>query len=50
MEERLNGLAMMHINNDIKIDVNEVVDTFARKNATRMQLIDIFDNIEEENQ
>ena len=50
-EERLNGLAMMHINNDITIEVNKVVDTFARKNNTRMQLLDIFDDVnnEEEN-
>ena len=27
--ERLNGLAMMHINNDITLDVDEVINSFA---------------------
>ena len=29
--ERLNGLAQMHINDDIELSVDEVIDTFARK-------------------
>ena len=46
--ERLNGLAMMHINNDIKVNVEEVMNTFARQNPTRMQFLDIFDDEEKD--
>ena len=48
--ERLNGLAMMHTNNDITVDVEEVMNTFARQNPTRMQFLDIFDDNEEKKQ
>ena len=44
--ERLNGLAMVHINNDITVNVEEVMNTFARQNPTRMQFLDIFDDDE----
>ena len=47
--ERLNGLAQMHINDDISVDVEEVINTFARKNPTRMQFLDIL-NDDENNQ
>jgi hypothetical protein len=45
--ERLNGLAMMHINDDVTVTVDEVMNTFARQNPTRMQFLDIFDDNEE---
>ena len=44
--ERLNGLAQMHINEDINVDVDEVINTFARKNPTCMQFLDILDDNE----
>ena len=47
--ERLNGLAMMQINNDITVDVEEAMNTFARQNPTRMQFLDIFHDDEEKN-
>ena len=40
-EERLNGLAMIFIHRDIKIDKEEVIDNFARSNPRRMKLINI---------
>lgn len=40
--ERLKGLAQMHINDDTEVSVDEVIDTFARQNPTRMQFLDIF--------
>ena len=46
--ERLNGLTMMHINNDIKVNVEEVMNTFARQNPNRMQFLDIFDDEEKD--
>ena len=42
--ERLNGLAQMHINDDVEVNVDEVIDTFARQNPTRMQFLDIFED------
>jgi hypothetical protein len=32
--ERLNRLAMMHINDDVTVNVDEVMNTFARENPT----------------
>ncbi|XP_046863535.1 52 kDa repressor of the inhibitor of the protein kinase-like [Xenia sp. Carnegie-2017] len=46
INERLNGLAQMHINDDIKCDVEEVINTFARQNPTRMQFLDILEDKE----
>ena len=40
--ERLKGLAQMHINDDTELSVDEVTDTFASQNSTRMQFLDIF--------
>ncbi|XP_028413110.1 52 kDa repressor of the inhibitor of the protein kinase-like [Dendronephthya gigantea] len=45
--ERLNGLALMHINDDLGVNVDEVINSFARQNPTRMQFLDIFDDNEE---
>lgn len=45
--ERLNGLAQMHINDDIPIYFEEVINAFARQNPTRMQFLDILDDQEE---
>ena len=42
--ERLNGQAQMHINDDVEVNVDEVIDTFARQNPTRMQFLDIFED------
>ena len=44
--ERLNGLALMHINEDMNVDVDEVKNTFARKNPAPMQFLDILDDNE----
>lgn len=48
-QERLNGLALMHINNDIKVDVDEVIAEFAWTNKARMRFNDILDDGKEEN-
>jgi hypothetical protein len=50
VNERLNGLAQMHINDDITINVEEVINTFARQNPTRMQLLDILEDNEDSRQ
>ena len=38
--EKLKGLAQIHINNDTEVSVEEVIDTFATQNPTRMQFLD----------
>lgn len=43
-QERLNGLALMHINSDIKINIEEGINEFARANKTRMRLLDVFED------
>ncbi|XP_028412484.1 52 kDa repressor of the inhibitor of the protein kinase-like [Dendronephthya gigantea] len=45
--ERLNGLAQMHINDDIPINLEEVINSFARQNPTRMQFLVILYDQEE---
>ena len=45
-----NGLAQMHINDGIQINVEEVMNTFAQQNLTRMQFLDIFQDNENEKQ
>ena len=50
VNERLNGLAQMHINDDITVNVEEVINTFARQNPTRMQFLDILEDNEDSNQ
>ncbi|XP_047141338.1 52 kDa repressor of the inhibitor of the protein kinase-like [Hydra vulgaris] len=37
-QNRFNSHALMHVHQDISIDVNEVIDCFARKNPRRMKL------------
>ena len=44
--EKLNGLAQMHIHADIKVNVDEVIDTFVWQNPTRMQFFYIFEDRE----
>ena len=39
---------MMHINNDITVDIDQVVDIIARQNPTRMQFLDVLDDKQEE--
>ena len=39
---------MMHINNDITVDIDQVVDIFAGQNPTRMQFLDVLDGKQEE--
>ena len=44
VNERLNGLAMMHINNNITVDIDQVVDVFTPQNPTQMQFLDVLDD------
>ena len=38
---RLNGLAMLNVHREASVDVNEVIDSFSRRNLPKMKLIDI---------
>ena len=40
-QERMNGLALMHIHYDIQLDVDEIIDRFARIPPRRMALENI---------
>ena len=39
VEDRLNGLALMHVHYGININIEEVLNKFARKNPRRLQLV-----------
>ena len=40
-EERLNGLASVYTHKDIAVDINNVLDRFAKKTTRRIQLSNI---------
>ena len=37
--DRLNGLALLHVNYGISIDTEKVLDSFARKHPHRLQIV-----------
>ena len=41
--ERLNGLATTYTHRDKKVDIEKVIDNFARKNKRRLKLVNILD-------
>ena len=43
---RLNGLALMSIHRDLPLDIDDVINRFARMHPRRMELIDILDDDE----
>ena len=40
-QERINGLALMHVHYGIDVNIEWVIDEFARRNTRRMQLVNI---------
>ena len=40
-EERLNGLAALHVHNNIPVDLEKIVDNFERKHSRRMTMVNI---------
>jgi hypothetical protein len=40
-EGRLNGLALMHINRDIEIDCDSIINAFAEEHSRRMKFVDL---------
>ena len=45
-QDRFNALALMHMNNDLQIDNDEIVNDVARTNKTRMAFKNILDDDE----
>ena len=43
-EKRLNGLAALHVHNNISVDLEKIIDNFARKHSRRMSTINILDS------
>ena len=43
-QNRMNGLALLHIHRDIDLDINYINDRFARKHPRRMKLLDILND------
>ena len=39
--ERLTGLALMHVHRHINLDVDAIIDNFARAHPRRMHLLDV---------
>ena len=44
-EDRLNALVLMYVHRDIKIDTDRIVDMYATSNASRMLLINPFEEM-----
>ena len=42
-EERLNGLSLLSIHRDIDLNMDDIINRFARKNERRMSLSNILD-------
>ena len=40
-DERLTALSLLHLHRDIGVDINEVVDEFARRHPRRLQFVNI---------
>ena len=49
-EERLNGLAALHVHTNIPVDLEKIIDNFARKHSRRMTMINILDTTKNPNQ
>ena len=43
-EERLNGLAAMHVDEDINMDLEMIIDDFAVKHKRRLKFRNILDS------
>ena len=43
-QTRFNGLALLHVHQEIDINTEEVLDMFARKHSRRMQMVNILDS------
>ena len=45
-QERLSGLALLHVHSDIDIDIDLIINQFAASQPRRLELLDIFDDEE----
>ena len=43
-QTRFNGLALLHVHQEIDVNTEEVLDIFARRHSRRMQMLNILDS------
>ena len=43
-ESRMNGLALLHVHREVSLDVDSIIDRFARQHPRRMKLLDILNS------
>ena len=43
-QERFSSLALIHIRHDFMLDLDQIINTFASKHPTKMQLLNIMDS------
>ena len=43
-QTRFNGLALLHVHQEIDVNTEKVLDIFARRHSRRMQMLNIFDS------
>ena len=43
-QNQMHGLALLHIHRDIHLNINYIIDRFARKHPRRMKLLDILND------
>ncbi len=46
-QERLSGLALLHTQYGMKLNLDEIINMFARKHSRRMELMDILSEFDE---
>ena len=40
-QERMNGLALLHVHRDLELDIEKIVDLFAMKHPRRVEMINV---------
>ena len=45
-EQRLTGLALMNVHSDMSLDIEEMINTFAKKYPRRMKLKNVLEDVE----
>lgn len=43
-QERMNGLALLHVHRDLELDLEKIVDLFAMKHPRRIEMINVLDS------
>ena len=43
-QERMNGLALLHVHRDLELDLEKIVDLFAMKHPRRIEMINVLNS------